>query len=262
MINRLLIVCGTKLFILDTTADLFFLNSGLGPIFLASSFQATTTILALLVLGLLMLSFFISGAEIAFFSLNYRDINTLKTKQDAGWKRIVTLLEEPKNLLAALLIANSCVNIAIIILSNLLIDQLIPLNGKMDMEYAKLPIKVVVITTIILLFGEILPKIRAANNNLRTAYESSPLVEVIYYLFKRVANWIIGISDKLEKAFGGSVSRALTQQQMEEAIRSTVHEEKEQKILEGIYKFSNITVKQIMRTRLDVSGINHHSNFP
>ncbi len=208
-----------------------------------------------------MLSFFISGAEIAFFSLNYRDINTLKTKQDAGWKRIVTLLEEPKNLLASLLIANSCVNIAIIILSNLLIDQLIPLNGKMDMQYAKLPIKIVVITTIILLFGEILPKIRAANNNLRTAYESSPLVEVIHYLFKRMGNWIIGISDGLEKAMGGSASRALTQQQMEEAIRSTVHEEKEQKILEGIYKFGNITVKQIMHTRLDVSGINHHSNF-
>ena len=246
---------------MDNTAALFFLNTGPGPILLASSFQATTTILALLVLGLLMLSFFISGAEIAFFSLNYRDINTLKTKQDAGWKRIVNLLEDPKNLLASLLIANSCVNIAIIILSNLLIDQLIPLNGKMDMEYAKLPIKVVVITTIILLFGEILPKIRAANNNLRTAYESSPLVEVIHYLFKRVANWIIGISDSLEKAFGGSVSRALTQQQMEEAIRSTIHEEKEQKILEGIYKFGNITVKQIMRTRLDVSGLNHHSSF-
>lgn len=256
-----MIDCGTKLFILSKTVELFFLNAGIGPIFLASAFQATTTILALLVLGLLILSFFISGAEIAFFSLNYRDINTLKTKQDAGWKRIVTLLEEPKYLLASLLIANSCVNIAIIILSNLLIDQLIPLDGKLDMQYAKLPIKVVVITSIILLFGEILPKVRAANNNLRTAYESSPLVEVIHYLFRRIAAWVVGISEKLEKGFGGSGSRALTQQQMEEAIRSTIHEEKEQKILEGIYKFGNITVKQIMRTRLDVSGINHHSSF-
>ena len=93
-----------------------FLNNGTGLVLLAAGVQATATILALLVVVLLILSFFISGAEIAFFSLNYRDINALKTKQDAGWKRIADLLEEPKILLASLLIANAIVNIAIIIL--------------------------------------------------------------------------------------------------------------------------------------------------
>ena len=61
----------------------------------------------------------------AFFSLTYKDINNLKTKQDASWKRIVTLLEEGKALMASLLIANSIINIAIIILSNFLIGQLV-----------------------------------------------------------------------------------------------------------------------------------------
>jgi gliding motility-associated protein GldE len=123
------------------------------------------------------------------------------------------------------------------------------------MQWIKLAIKVPVITTIILLFGEVLPKIRAAHNNLRTAYEASYLVEVINYLFKRVGAWLIRVSDQIERFFGGSASRAFTQKQLEEAIRSTVHEEEEQRILAGIYKFRHITVKQIMRTRLDVSGI-------
>lgn len=245
---------------LDNYPGFCFLNE-VSPILLAAGMQATTTILALLVLVLLILSFFISGAEIAFFSLNYRDINTLKTKQDAGWKRIASLLEQPKTLLASLMLANIFVNIAIIILSNLLIDQLLPMAGKDNMQMLKLLIKIVVITIVVLLFGEVLPKIRAANNNLRTAYESSYLVEVIYYLFKRMAHSIIGFTDRIEKFFGGGTSRALTQQQMEETIRSTVQEEEEQRILTGIYKFGNITVKQVMRTRLDVSGIEYNSHF-
>jgi len=242
---------------LDNPAGACFLINDFGLVLLASAMQATTTILALLVLVLLILSFFISGAEIAFFSLSYRDINTLKTKQDAGWRRIASLLEEPKILMASLLIANSLVNIATIILGNLLIDQLV----QMDIQWLKLVIKIVSITLVILLFGEVLPKIRAAHNNLRTAYESSYLVEAIYYLFKSVAPWLVGITDKLEKFFGRTSSRAYTQQQLEEAIRSTVPEKEEQRILAGIYKFRHITVKQTMRTRLDVSGIEYNLSF-
>jgi len=209
----------------------------------------------------LLLSFFISGAEIAFFSLNYRDINTLKTKQDAAWKRIVSLLEEPKTLMASLLLANGLVNIATIILSNLLIDQVIPFESAMENTWLKLLIKIPAITFMIILFGEVLPKIRATHNNLRTAYEASYLVEAIYYLFKRIANRLLRMSDSVERFFGGAASRAYTHQQMEEAIKSTVQEEDEQRILAGIYKFRHITVKQIMRTRLDVSGLEYGSSF-
>jgi len=246
---------------LDNAAGYCFLNECFTPVLLASGIQATTTILALFIVVLLILSFFISGAQIAFFSLNYRDINTLKTKTDVGWKRIASLLEEPKTLQASLLIANALVNIAIIILSNLLIDQVISFGNNPNMQWLKLAIKVPVITATILLFGEVLPKIRAAHNNLRTAYEASYLVEGIYYLFKWWGARLIGMSEGVEKFFGGSASRALTQQQLEEAIRSTVHEVDEQRILAGIYKFRHITVKQIMRTRLDVSGIENNISF-
>lgn len=228
------------------------------PIFLIATTQATV-LLAILVVFLLILSFFISGAEVAFFSLTYRDINLLKTKQDTGWKRIANLLEEPKTLLGTLLVANTLINIGIITLSNILIDQIIIL--KESYWIAAILIKVVVITAVLVLFGEVLPKVRATQNNLRFAYEASYLVEIVYYLFNRLSARLIRMSDTIEKFVGGKASRANTQKQLEEAIKSTVHEIEEQKMLAGIYKFSDITVKQVMRTRLDVSGIEFKSSF-
>jgi gliding motility-associated protein GldE len=196
---------------------------------------------------------------VAFFSLTYRDINLLKTKQDTGWKRIVNLLEEPKILLGSLMIANSLVNIAVIILLNVLIDEIIIL--KPTYWWAELAIKVVSISFVLILFGEVLPKVRATQNNLRFAYEASYLVEILFYLFNRIGARLITMSDRIEKFFGGKASRAYSQQQMEEAIKSTVQEEDEQRILAGIYKFGDITIKQIMRTRLDVSGVEYNLSF-
>jgi putative hemolysin len=227
---------------------------------MVTNMQATA-LLAAVVLVLLILSFFISGAEVAFFSLTYRDINMLKTKQDTGWKRIANLLEEPRVLLSTLMIANTLVNIAVIVLSNFLIDRVLILQPGDWSEFFGYVIKVIVISCLIILFGEVLPKVRATQNNLRSAYEVSFLVEVIYYLFKRFGGWLIKISDSTEKLFGGKASRAYTQQQLEEEIKSTFHEEEEQRILAGIYKFAHITVKQIMRTRLDVSGVDYGTSF-
>lgn len=232
----------------------------LNSLLMVTNVQATA-LLAAVVLVLLILSFFISGAEVAFFSLTYRDINMLKTKQDSGWKRIANLLEEPKVLLATLMVANTFVNIAVIVLSNFLIDRVLVLQPGNWSEAIGYVIKIIVISALIILFGEILPKVRATQNNLRSAYEVSFLVEVIYYLFKRFGTWLIRVSDRTEKLFGGKASRAYTQQQLEEAIKSTVHEEEEQRILAGIYKFAHITVKQVMRTRLDVNGVDSGMSF-
>src|SRR4030095_14517582 len=127
--------------------------------------------------------------------------------------------------------------------------------------WAELLIKIVLITSIVVLFGEVLPKMRASHNNLRTAYESSYLVSLLYYAFGRIGNWLLTISDSVERSLKSKKSKGYNQLQLEEAIRSTVHEVEEQRILAGIYKFANITVKQIMRTRLDVSGIDYNISF-
>lgn len=231
------------------------------PLFLVANTQATV-LLALTVIVLLILSFFIAGAEVAFFSLTYRDVNLLKTKQDIGWKRIANLLEQPKTLLASLMIANSLINIATIILLNVLIDQIQILGQAFMWErIVLLSIKIVVITSLIVLFGEILPKVRATQNNLRFAYEASYLVEILYLLFNRIGTRLMNMSDSIERFMGGRASRAYSQQQLEAAIKSTVQEEDEQRILTGIYKFGDIIVKQIMRTRLDVSGVDYNLGF-
>ncbi len=229
-------------------------------LFFAANTQGIT-LLVVVILFLLLVSFFLSGSEVAFFSLSYRDINMLKTKQDAGWKRIVNLLEEPKLLLGSLLIANSLVNMAIIILSNFLIDELLPI--KSHFWIVDFLIKIILVTSFLVLFGEVLPKVWATQNNLRFAYNASYIVEIIHYLFKRISAWLVSLSDGVEKFLGARASSYNLDNLDRDIDISTNSDasEEEKNILKGIVKFGNITVRQIMRTRLDVSGVNYNVDF-
>lgn len=217
------------------------------------------TVLVVLILFLLLISFFVSGAEVAFFSLSYKDVNMLKTKQDAGWKRIVGLLEDPKILMASLLIASTFINIAIIILSNFLIDEMLDLKAGIWIAL----IKIIIISFFLVLFGKVLPKVWATQNNLRFAYNASYIVEIVHYLFRRVSVWLVGMSDSIENFLGKKTS-SYSLEELDSAIditASTDASEKEKSILKGIVKFGNISVKQVMTTRLDVCGINQDLSF-
>ena len=221
-----------------------------------------TTVLVILILFFLVLSFIVSGSKIAFFSLTDKDINILKTKQDASWKRIVNLMEEPKTLLASLVIANILVNIGVIILSNFLIDQVIPL--KQNFWFFEFLIKIIIVSFVLILFGEVMPKIWASQNNLQFAFYTSGVTEIIHLLFKRVGSWFVRQSEIFEELFGSKKSAANSLQELDHAIDLTTNNdatEEEKNILKGIIKFGNITVKQIMKTRLDVSGIEDSISF-
>ena len=240
--------------------NIFFPNS-LSILLLLIDAQGTT-ILVILILFLLVMSFIVSGSKIAFFSLTDKDVNILKTKQDASWRRIVSLLEEPKNLLASLVIANSLINIGIIIVSNFLIDQIIPF--KQGFWFFEFIIKIFTVGFVLILFGEVMPKVWASQNNLQFAYYTSGIVEIILLLFRRVGRWLVNQSEHLEKLFGSKKSAAYSLQELDHAIdQSTKNDasEEEKNILKGIIKFGNITVKQIMKTRLDVSGIEDSLSF-
>jgi putative hemolysin len=227
-----------------------------GP-FLFINAQATT-ILVILILFFLVMSFIVSGSRIAFFSLSEKEINILKTKQDSSWRRIVNLLEEPKTLLASLLIANILLNIGIIILSNFLIDQVISfIPGYWLLEFA---MKVVMVSFVLILFGEVMPKVWASQNTLQFAFYTSGVTEIIHLLFRRLGKLLASQSEKLERLFGSQRSAANSLEELDHAIDNDTTEE-EKNILKGIIKFGNITVKQIMKTRLDVSGIEHELNF-
>jgi putative hemolysin len=217
-----------------------------------------TTILVILILFFLVMSFIVSGSRIAFFSLSDKEINILKTKQDSSWRRIVNLLEEPKALLASLLIANILLNIAIIILSNFLIDQVI--SFKQDYWFFEFMMKVVIVSFVLILFGEVMPKVWASQNTLQFAFYTSGVTEIIHLLFRRLGILLASQSEKLERLFGSQRSAANSLEELDHAIDNDTTEE-EKNILKGIIKFGNITVKQIMKTRLDVSGIEDELNF-
>lgn len=239
------------------------LNFSFHP-FLLSAIQAQgTTVLVMILFVLLFLSFVLSGSEVAFFSLTYKDINLLKAKQQPPYQRIVDLLEQPKTLLASLLIANSFVNIAIIIISNLLIDDMFNFE-KFDAVWVEFLIKVVAVSFILVLFGEVMPKVLATQNNIRFAKDCATIVQGVSYAFAGLSKGLVKYSDIIEKRLAKRSNGAYSLQELDHAIDLTADNtasENEKNILKGIVKFGNITVKQVMRTRMDVHGVDHDISF-
>ena len=223
------------------------------------SIQSLTPVLVFVLLILLTISFMISGSEVAFFSLNYKDINLLKTKKTDSYKRIVNLLQDPKILLASMLIANNLINIAIIVISNLLLQNYVHLPP--HLFWLEFGIKVVLVTSLLLLICEVMPKVMATQNNIRFAKEVGLVLESVNYLFKPFSRTLVKYSDIIEKKLTNRTSGAVTNEEMSHAIDITYKEESGKNILKGILEFGTITVKQIMRTRLDVSGVDYKSNF-
>ncbi len=213
---------------------------------------------------LMFFSFIVSGAEVAFFSLRYKDINMLKTKPDDAARRVINLLEEPKVLMGSLLTANTFFNLGIILISNFLIDELFQLHQH-QLFWVEFTIKALAITALILLFCEILPKVWASHNNLYFAFLAGWWIDsIVFPIFKSIGQWLASYSDGIEKRLTKYQTSSLKAAELDYAIDLMSEEEatiEEKKILKGIQKFSNITVKQIMRSRLDVSGIEFNASF-
>lgn len=232
------------------------------PTLLAIQAQGTT-VLVMVLFVLLFMSFVLSGSEVAFFSLTYKDINILKSKQQPPYKRIVDLLEEPKTLLGSLLIANSFINIAIIIISNLLIDDMFNFE-RFDAVWVEFVIKVVAVSFILVLFGEVMPKVLATQNNVRFAKDFGGIVQLVSYLCKGLSKGLVKYSDIIEKKLANKANGSYSLEELDHAIDLTTQNtasENEKNILKGIVKFGNITVKQIMKTRVDVHGVDEETTF-
>jgi putative hemolysin len=200
---------------------------------------------------LFIISFLVAGSEVAFFSLNNKDINMLKTKRQPGYKRIVTLLETPKTLLASMIIANSFVNLGIILISNTLMESWIE---KLQMHYVvAFLIKVVVVTSLLVMFGEVLPKVWATHHKIWFAATASLIVEIFNSLFFSISKRLVKLTDKIENTFHPAGNSGMDNTQLDYAIDLLPEHEassEEKQILKGIRKFGNTTVKQTMRSRL------------
>lgn len=230
------------------------------------------TMLAFLLFLLLAYTFAISGAEVAIFSLNNKDVNMLKTRQQhAPARRIINFLEEPKEVYASLQIAGIFINISIIVLSNFLITEILPYetirvfgNASVANYLLGMLIRVGIIGLLLIFFGQLLPKVWATQNNVRFAYDCSLVVEGTHLFLRRISKWVVSLADGIDRRAGANKSEAVNLQELDDAIDIKTDEEaspEEKSIMKGIVKFGTITVKQIMRSRLEVNGIEYNSSF-
>jgi len=207
------------------------------------------------VLFLLVFSGLISGSEIAYFSLLPKDLEEEQNSNSTSLSRVRKLLHDQKRLLATILVANNLINVGLILLTTLVINQLI--NFSYLPDYVSFGIQVIGITFIILLFGEVIPKIYATKNALfLSKFMSFPLsfLSFLLYPLSYVLMTFSSIIDKHIKQRGLDV----TVEDLSHALdlTSDIEEDNdEHKILKGIIKFGETSVKQIMTARVDVVAL-------
>ena len=218
-------------------------------------------VLSILLLISTLMLFMNSGAEIAFFSLDFKELKNLRTKQYPSSNKILKLLQEPKQLLSSMLVGNMVFRMMIIILSNYLIaDEMFPAVSGFFLFLLKLLITIFYLV----LFGELLPKAWASNNPIRFAFYSSFFVQLNSLMFSRTGTWFASIAEKMEKVLGRKDDVHSRLEQIDQAIGMNGEQgatEEEKNILKGIAQFGNITVRRAMRSRLDVHGIEAGMDF-
>lgn len=230
------------------------------------SFEITSFIDTNLVFGfvgifvLLFCSAIVSGAEVALFSLSQKDIDETIQDNASKGKIISQLLEKPKKLLATLLVANNFINIGVVILFSFVGKDLF---AAITSPVLKFVLEVILVTFLLLLFGEVLPKVYASRNNVKfvklVAYPISGLDKILSPVSLPMRSATIYLQNKL-----GKQKTNFSVDQLSQALELTATDEtstEEQKILEGIVSFGNTDTKQVMSPRIDVFALEITETF-
>jgi putative hemolysin len=227
-------------------------------LFYLINFEFLIQILAIILL--LICSAFISGSEVALFSLSQKDIDEILEKDHNKGNLISELLEKPKKLLATILVANNFVNIAVVILFSSVSEKMF---NEISSAAFRFVLEVVLVTFFLLLFGEVLPKIYANRNNVvfaqKVAISISILNKILSPISVPMRNSILFIEKKLNVQKGN-----FSVNQLSQALELTSQSDTtdgEQKILEGIVTFGNTEVRQVMSPRIDVFSLNIEATF-
>jgi putative hemolysin len=231
-------------------------------------FDSTIISGAIGLLLLLICSALISGAEVALFSLTQKDLDDAKNTKSKSYDIIIELLKQPKKLLASILVANNFINIAIVIvfasLSNSLFGEV---QSELNLGLFKIDlvffIEVILITFLILLIGEILPKVYANRNNLKfsrfMAYPLKVLDVIISPISLPMQKVTLGIHRKLGKQ-KSNLNVDYLSQALELASEGDTTQQ-EQEILQGIVSFGNTDTKQVMRPRIDIFALDQTTAY-
>lgn len=215
--------------------------------------------LLLLVGFLICLSAIISASEVALFSLSPEDKRQIEESSSSTKQYILELLDRPKKLLATILIANNMVNISIVFLSTYFISLFIPDQTSVLFFV----VQVLAVTSFILIFGEIIPKIYANRYTLKVALQVSFFIYSLQRIISPMSELLVRSTNFLDNYFDRG-TKSISVNQLSHALELTsdgISDADDKKILEGIVKFGTIEVRQIMKPRLYVTALDIDQSF-
>ncbi len=218
-------------------------------------------IYGLILLVLLCLSGLVSGSEVAFFSFTHNQIIKFNSSTDLREKRISALLHHPKRLLATVLILNNLVNIFIVTISTFVTWQIVGDQGRQGLTIV---ILTSIVTVVIIFFGEIIPKVYANHNATAFAKLTSGLLLFSYKIFKPVSWFLMSVTSLIERRMekkGYNLSVEEINQALEISVEKEQVSEEEKGILKGIVNFGTFSVKQVMKSRMDITAIDIETDF-
>ena len=210
-----------------------------------------------IVLILITCSAFVSGAEVAYFSLSASEIDDLEKEKESS--AILKLLKKPNQLLATILIANNFINVAIVIFSSYLTSMAISFPDDSPLEFV---FQVVIITGLLVLFGEITPKVYANQNAKQFSANMSKPLLFLQQVFYPLSYLLVTTTNFIDKRLAQKQTE-VSVEEISKALDITEHESKEEerRILRSIVEFGNTDVKEVMKSRVDVLAIEHKTKF-
>ena len=204
---------------------------------------------------LLILSAMASGSEAAFFSLSRTDIEALEQKNDAKAHRVLDLLSNPDRLLATILVTNNMVNICLVIVVTQLVDAIFIFSGVWEFIF-----NTVIITFLLLLFGEIMPKVFSQTNPVKMARFLAAPLKFLRWAVYPLAVILIRTSSHVSRL--ATKNSEISIEELADAVDLTeTGSEEEQKMLSGIVSFGQTEVVEIMHSRVDITGIEYEATY-
>jgi putative hemolysin len=223
------------------------------------------------VISLALIAFFmalsalVSSSETAFFSISYTQQRNMEKDGDSIDKAVVEFLDKPRTLLGTILIGNNIFNLTIVALSYRLLNSVLSEDFITQNEIISFVIQIVIVTFFIVMFGEVVPKVYATRNNIGVARSAIRPLQLLHFIFKPLIRLLVASSSALEKKLEGH-TKGVSAKDIDDAIDIATENSEEEfsrdtKILKGIVKFGNITATQIMKSRMDVVGVDISTNF-
>ena len=225
----------------------------------ASTAGSSVLIFYAIVFFLLIFSALVAGAEVAFFSLTTKELSLLRKKYKSSANAIIVLLEQPRKLLATILIANSFVNIGIVVCTYAIIN-----SYNIQSVVLKFFIEIVAVTFVLVLFGEVLPKVYASQRNVRVCLFMVLPLKLLAKTFSPLSYILISFTNIIETKLLSKKQTEIDTDELNHAIDLALHDKtskQEMSILKGIAKFGTISAKQIMKARPDIVAADYTINF-